>query len=116
MKQNLPEWFKPLYTNILTSMKFDLEQAPMFVAIGKNKKHKGIYFVSIAPLQQEVYGGQKDGKTEWCRFVFDIGLFVRQSGIKLHNYAVATPCKIHDAPRALMQFKWKNKKLTVQVL
>jgi len=49
-----------------------------------------IWEIYIAPVFQEIYGGNKDGLQTWSPFVFDAGEFAQNSGVVVENCAVAS--------------------------
>lgn len=49
-----------------------------------------LYFITVAPTNQEICGGPKDGKVYSAPFCFDISAFSAHEGIKVEKIAFCT--------------------------
>lgn len=48
--------------------------------------------IAVAPVYQEIIGGQQDGEKVWAGFRFDLSAFLAERGLLVENVLVASYC------------------------
>lgn len=69
-------------------------------------KEDGCWHVYFAPVLQEIYGGEKDGKKVWTGFQFEASDFLKRTGVYVEDFAVISHC---EGCQAIPQFIAKGK-------
>jgi hypothetical protein len=65
--------------------------------------------IKAAPVYQEVYGGDEDGKRVWAGFIFDVMDFSRAPGVWVQEQAVASYCQECTAyPKMMLRGKFQG--------
>jgi len=68
-----------------------------------------VWQVKAAPVYQEVYGGDDDGKKVWAGFVFDIGDFSRETGVWVEEFAISSYCQeCTEHPKLMARGKFQG--------
>ena len=62
--------------------------------------------IVVAPVFQEVYGGNGDGKKVWTAFSFQVDRLMRTPGMVVEWITAATVCT-HCTPEPMLAFKGK---------
>ena len=82
----------------------------------------GEWRIVAAPVFQEVYGGEDDGKTVWTGFVFDASDFLAHTlfsvhGLHINNVAVKSYCAQFTAvPMLVMQGRIHGERISLHIL
>lgn len=69
----------------------------------------GCWDIKAAPVYQEVYGGDGDGKRVWAGFLFDVGEFSRAPGVWVQEQAAASYCsECTSTPKIMLRGKFQG--------
>ena len=75
----------------------------------RTQEEGGEWKIEVAPVFQEVYGGDDDGKRVWAGFLFDTGDFSREEGVWVQEQAVASYCQeCTDYPKLMLKGKYRG--------
>lgn len=103
-----PKWTDQLFSLVHKNWQY---HSPS-VAINNKVEHdkaQNIWHLKAAPVYQEIYGGNEDGKKVWAGFVFDVGDFAKEDGIWVQDYAVASYCRdCTEHPKMMIKGKFKG--------
>jgi len=80
-------------------------------------RERECWVVGVAPVFQEVYGGDEDGQKVWTGFLFDIADFLRWPGVHIEEYAVASYCNgCTPVPKLMMSGKFRGHPVMLHIL
>ena len=72
--------------------------------------------VKAAPVYQEVYGGDDDGKKVWAGFLFDMGEFSRSHGVWIQEQALCSVCvECTQHPKIMARGKFQGHPIFLEV-
>lgn len=75
-----------------------------------------IWHIKAAPVFQEVYGGNDDGKRVWAGFIFDMGMFSRAEGVFLKEFAFSSYCNgCSEHPKMMAYGKFEGRSISLQI-
>lgn len=79
---------------------------------------KGKYWeIKAAPIFQEVYGGDDDGKKIWAGFAFDFTSFSGENGIWIIDQVISSYCsECSNYPYVSVRGKFKGHRFVLQIL
>jgi hypothetical protein len=79
-------------------------------------KVQKVWQIEAAPVYQEVFGGNEDGKKVWAGFIFDIGDFSKENGVWVQEFAVASYCnECNEHPKLMIKGKYKGHRFLLNV-
>jgi hypothetical protein len=80
-------------------------------------EYRNTWQIEMAPVYQEVYGGNEDGKKTWAGFIFDVFDFSRENGVWVQEYAIASYCKdCNENPKIMMKGKYRGRNFYLHIL
>jgi len=88
----LPRWTEKLFALIHKHWQYHAPCVHINIQAFFDHDNKA-WQVKAAPVYQEVYGGDDDGKKVWAGFVFDVGDFSRETGVWVQEYAISSYCQ-----------------------
>lgn len=112
-EKSLPKWTNRLFALI---HKHWLYHAPSIHINIKASYSQKTWLVKAAPVFQEVYGGDDDGKKVWAGFGFDIGSFSREPGVWLKKQVVSSFCQeCSEYPKLIVHGKFQGHPISLEV-
>lgn len=96
MNKNPPKWLRKVLDLIHTSWHYH-DNCNNVMMRAAWEEENNYWHIQAAPVFQEVYGGDDDGKQVWAGFVFDIGEFGERDGVWIQKYAISSYCH-HCSP------------------
>jgi hypothetical protein len=74
------------------------------------------WLITVAPVFQEVLGGEDDGKKVWTGFIFHGDLFCKADGVYVKHFAASSLCNLCSRhPRLMFRGKYRGHKIYLQV-
>jgi hypothetical protein len=108
-----PKWIEKLFALI---HKHWLYHAPCIHINITACYDQKIWHVKAAPVYQEVYGGDDDGKKVWAGFGFDLGSFGKESGVWLKKQFVYSFCQeCSEYPKLIVLGKFQGHPISLEV-
>lgn len=86
-----PKWMTKLFDIIYNVWHYHGNCTHINFQHSKDNDNK-IWMLKAAPVYQQIYGGEDDGKKGWIGFSFDIGEFGKVPGVKVLNQMIASYC------------------------
>ena len=75
------------------------------------------YFIEVAPVIQEVYGGENDGGKTWTAFVFDLHGFLNESGVIVEKaFSTSHHLENNTVPYLGVEGTYRNVPFIMQLL
>lgn len=116
MNEEIPKWCKKFVNVIQRYWKYNSPCSAFNVQPIPDPKSKS-WVIRIAPIFQEVYGGDDDGKKVWSGFIFDFGDFAREEGVWIREYAIASYCAEHtNHPQLMIDGKYQGHKFKLSII
>ena len=56
------------------------------------ERDDGVWQIEVAPIFQEVFGGEDDGKKVWTGFEFSLSEFLAEPGVDVEDFGAASYC------------------------
>lgn len=79
-------------------------------------EQKDIWQINAAPVYQEVYGGDEDGKQVWTGFIFDTSNFGRENGVWIQDTAIVSFCdQCNPNPKIIIQGKFRGHQFNLDI-
>lgn len=75
-----------------------------------------VWQIKAAPVFQELYGGEDDGKKIWSGFLFDMGNFSKQPGVWIQEQAITSVCaECSNYPKLIAKGRFENHEIMLEV-
>lgn len=104
----LPKWTEKLFALIYKHWQYHALCVHINIQAFFDHEEK-VWQVKAAPVFQEVYGGDEDGKKVWAGFIFDIGDFSRETGVWVEHFAIASYCQeCSEHPKLMVRGKFRG--------
>ena len=104
----LPKWTKRLFFLIHRHWQYHSPCEHINIKAYFDVENK-LWQIHAAPVYQEVYGGDDDGKKVWAGFLFDMGNFSRETGVWIQEYAVSSYCnECTEHPKIMARGKFQG--------
>ena len=101
-----PKWMEKLF--FLVHKHWEYHAPCTHLNIQAYQENK-TWHVKAAPVFQEIYGGDDDGKKVWAGFIFDMGDFNRESGVHIEEWAIASYCQeCNEHPKLMGRGKFEG--------
>ena len=72
----------------------------------------GEWCITVAPVFQEVLGGENDGKKVWTGFIFHNDIFFKADGVFVERFAASSLChQCSPKPRLMFRGKYRGHKI-----
>ena len=68
------------------------------------RRDDGVQQIEVAPIFQEVYGGEDDGKLVWTGFEFNLTDFLAEPGIEVEDFGACSSC-VDCNPRPILAIR-----------
>ena len=111
----LPKWTENFFHLIHKHWEYHApcEHINIKASLDRNSK---CWLIQAAPVYQEVYGGDEDGKKVWSGFLFDVGDFSKEIGVWVQEYAIASYCQeCTDHPKIMIKGKFQGHQFYLNV-
>lgn len=106
--KKLPRWTKRLFALIYKHWQYHAPCLHINLQAYFDYENK-VWQIKAAPVYQEVYGGDDDGKKVWAGFIFDIGDFSKENGVWIQEFAAASYCQeCTEHPKLMAQGKFQG--------
>ena len=114
--KDTPKWVKRLGVVIEKYWKHHGPCQSLNFHIEYSEEYKTWNF-SVAPVFQEVFGGEDDGKKVWTGFLFEAGKFTRATSIEVQDWAIASACEhCSPYPKLMMKAKYRGHRVLIQIV
>jgi hypothetical protein len=116
MMEKPPKWYDS-FINLVESC-WDHHGPCRHLCSKVERDHEtGRYHIVIAPVFQEVLGGEDDGKKVWTGFIFQSDKFYKADGVYIEHFAASSCCaECSPTPRLLFFGKYKGHPFFLQLL
>lgn len=91
-KQDLPEWIYE-FANSIDGCWIYHSPCESFNFKADFDSEDEVWYINIAPVYQEIYGGENDGKKVWSAFTFDLFTFFKLPNIQVQSLIVSSDHK-----------------------
>lgn len=103
----IPKWIERLFDLIHKHWQYHAPCSHVNMQAFQDESH--MWQIKAAPVFQEVYGGDDDGKRVWAGFLFDTGDFSREEGVWIQEQAVASYCQeCTEYPKLMLKGKFRG--------
>lgn len=103
-----PKWIDKIFQILPTFWQYHVPCKTLDMGSYQDE-NTGIWNLKIAPVFQEVYGGEADGKKVWAGFVFNVGNFSRAERVEVQEYMVVSACsECNNHPKLLIMGKYRG--------
>jgi hypothetical protein len=76
----------------------------------------GVWLITVAPVFQEVLGGEDDGKKVWTGFIFHSDAFCKADGVSVESFAAGSVCsQCSPHPRLMFRGEYRGHRFYLQV-
>lgn len=111
----LPKWTDKLFVLIHKHWQYHSPCEHINIKIFFDEEKK-LWQVHAAPVFQEVFGGDEDGKKVWAGFLFDIGGFSRETGVWTQEFAITSYCnECSDHPKMMLLGKFQGHQIYLNI-
>lgn len=115
MEPNVPKWIDRIYRILPQYWQYHqpcktLDMGCFF------DENTGIWNLKVAPVFQEVVGGECDGRKVWSGFVFNIGNFGKAEGVWIQEQIAFSSCnECNPTPKMLVLGKYRGHRFNLHV-
>lgn len=108
-KKNPPKWVNRFFNAVHRSWHYHAACQSIDMQAFFDQEHQS-WTMKAAPVFQELYGGEGDGKKVWAGFLFDVGEFSRIPGVWVMEHAVSSYChECTDHPKLMVKGKFQGR-------
>lgn len=112
----LPKWTERLFELIYEHWHYHSPCKHIDIQAFVDEETK-IWQVIAAPVYQEVFGGDEDGKKVWSGFSFDVDSFVREHGVWMEGFMLSSYCqKCTKQPELMASGKFRGHQIYLSIL
>lgn len=90
--QRIPQWTQRLFATMNSCWNYHTPCSCINFQAWHDP-NLNLWQIKAAPVYQECYGGEDDGKKIWSGFLFDMGNFQRQRGVWIEEQALMSRCE-----------------------
>jgi hypothetical protein len=111
----LPKWTEKFFFLIYQCWAYHApcEHINIQAFFNQEEKH---WEIKAAPVFQEIYGGDDDGKKIWAGFAFDLTAFSHCNGMWIMDQTILSRCsECSDYPELMIQGKFKGHRFVLQI-
>ena len=84
---------------------------------GYVERGDGVFKIEVAPIFQEVYGGENDGKKVWPGFEIILSDLFAEPGIEVDGFGVVSLCQdCNPTPIILFKGKYQGNRFVMKLL